>query len=289
MKYFDEIYGEQEVDGVIEELIDTSVFQRLKGVHQGGAIFLVNPQIDHTRFEHSVGVMLLIKKLGGSVKEQIAGLIHDISHTAFSHLVDYVFELEEEDYHEIRFVEVIEGSEIPRVLKSKGLSLDEFKELDRYKILENPLPGLSADRIDYTFRDLFQINQVSVEQINWFLKGLRVVEGRLVLIEREYGEWFQSKYRFLTSQYFESTENKEVNLAMKVILKESLEKGIIEEVDFFKDDFHLMSKLGGEAFLNEMINKKKSYIVDQIKMKERSVDPEIIVNDQVIRLSELTP
>ena len=43
-----------------------------KKIHQGGALFLVNPVINQTRFEHSVGVMLLIKKLGGSLKEQIA-------------------------------------------------------------------------------------------------------------------------------------------------------------------------------------------------------------------------
>ena len=36
--------------------------------------------------------MLLIKKLGGSVEEQIAGLLHDVSHTAFSHVIDYVFD-----------------------------------------------------------------------------------------------------------------------------------------------------------------------------------------------------
>lgn len=54
-----------------------------------------------------MGVMLLIKKLNGSIEEQIAGWIHDISHTAFSHLIDYVFDSEGEDHHEHRFEEVL--------------------------------------------------------------------------------------------------------------------------------------------------------------------------------------
>lgn len=54
----------------------------------------MNKEWNVTRFDHSVGVMLLVKKLGGSVEEQIAGLLHDVSHTAFSHVVDYVLIIE---------------------------------------------------------------------------------------------------------------------------------------------------------------------------------------------------
>lgn len=72
MIYTDKLYGDFELSGILEELIHTNVFQRLKKVHQGGAIVLFNPAINHTRYEHSIGVMLLIKKLGGDLKAQIA-------------------------------------------------------------------------------------------------------------------------------------------------------------------------------------------------------------------------
>lgn len=87
----DKIYGEFELEKVLEDLIVSKPVQRLKGIHQGGASYLVNEKWNETRFDHSVGVMLLIKKLGGSIEEQIAGLLHDVSHTAFSHVVDFVF------------------------------------------------------------------------------------------------------------------------------------------------------------------------------------------------------
>ncbi|MDG2658737.1 hypothetical protein P7M12_23850, partial [Vibrio parahaemolyticus] len=61
------------MDPVVEELIVSKSVQRLKGIHQTGASYLVNKEWNVTRFDHSVGVMLLVKKLGGSVEEQIAG------------------------------------------------------------------------------------------------------------------------------------------------------------------------------------------------------------------------
>ena len=289
MKYIDKIYGEFELLGVIEELIKTSVFQRLKKIHQGGAIFLINPKINHTRFEHSIGVMLLIRKLGGSIEEQIAGLIHDISHTAFSHLVDYVFDIEEEDYHEKRFEEVLRDKALDDVLKKYGFEVSKFIEIENYPILEYPLPNLSADRIDYTLRDLFQIGEISRKEILWFLDGLKIYEDRIVLISEQYGKWFQAKYEFLVSAYFGAKENKAVNVLMKQIVKDCLKKGIIQEDDFYQDDFYLMNKINRFINLNEQIDKIKEMEIATAAFvqKKRMVNPEILVNNRVMKLSEV--
>jgi HD superfamily phosphohydrolase len=242
MIYHDKLYGTVELPQVIEDLMNTAVFQRLKNIHQGGAIFLVNPKLNHTRFEHSIGVMLLIKHLGGSLEEQIAGLLHDISHTAFSHLIDYVLDIGEEDYHEKRFEEVINDVELKEVLEKHTYAMDTFLYLDKFKLLEYPLPYLCADRIDYTLRDLFQLEVISKKEIEWFMSGMVVFENRIVLNSKEHGRWFQSKYSYLVSEYFNGQENKEINLIMKMIIKDGFQKGIITERDFFQDDFYLLKK-----------------------------------------------
>ncbi|EIJ40651.1 HD superfamily phosphohydrolase [Galbibacter orientalis DSM 19592] len=290
MKYIDKIYGEFEITGVIEELINTRVFQRLKGIHQGGAIFLVNPEINHTRFEHSIGVMLLIKKLRGSSEEQIAGLIHDISHTAFSHLIDYVLEIEEEDYHEKRFEEVLRDNELNAVLKKYQLDINKFIEIENYQILEYPLPNLSADRIDYTLRDLFQIGKITRKEILWFLSGLKIVDNRIVLISEEHAKWFQSKYEFLVAEYFGGKQNKGVNILMKKIVKDCLTKGIIQEEDFYQDDFYLIDKINRSVNLKKMISEINSLKIEneKITQKKRKIDPEILVDNRVLKLSEIS-
>ena len=59
----DVLYGEFEVDPVVEDLIVSKSVQRLKGIHQNGASYLMNEKWNVTRFDHSVGAMLLIKNL----------------------------------------------------------------------------------------------------------------------------------------------------------------------------------------------------------------------------------
>ncbi|UOQ69688.1 HD domain-containing protein (plasmid) [Hymenobacter volaticus] len=103
MYYEDPLYSAVELPEAIAALLRTPPMQRLRGIHQGGAIVLANPAINHTRFDHSVGVMVLIRRLDGSLWKQLAGLLHDVSHMAFSHLIDYVLDYAEEDYHEQRY------------------------------------------------------------------------------------------------------------------------------------------------------------------------------------------
>ncbi len=89
----DRVYGIFKVTSpVILELIKSPSLLRLKKIAQYGVPDKYYHLRGYSRYEHSLGVMLLLKKLGASEKEQIAGLLHDISHTAFSHLVDWVLD-----------------------------------------------------------------------------------------------------------------------------------------------------------------------------------------------------
>jgi HD superfamily phosphohydrolase len=64
MSYEDPLYGSVALPATVTNLLQTASIQRLRGIHQGGAIVLANPAINYTRFAHSVGVLLLIRHLG---------------------------------------------------------------------------------------------------------------------------------------------------------------------------------------------------------------------------------
>ncbi len=49
MEINDVIYGQHHIDGVLEELIKSAPMQRLKGIYQGGASFLVNRKWNVTK------------------------------------------------------------------------------------------------------------------------------------------------------------------------------------------------------------------------------------------------
>lgn len=66
-----------------------------------------------TRYEHSVGAMLLVRRAGGSVEAQAAGLLHDVAHTALSHVADNVFEYV---VHEDDKMEYLESTNVLDIL-----------------------------------------------------------------------------------------------------------------------------------------------------------------------------
>ena len=182
MKVIDSIYGEFEIESVFEQLIRTKEVQRLKGVHQGGASYLINPKWNVTRYEHSIGTMLLTRLLGGSIEEQIAALLHDISHTAFSHVIDFTLKNNEADYHEKIYDKIVEASDIPEILSKHGYDYKNilFNET-KWTILEKSAPKLCADRIDYTLRDMYHYGFIEEEEVKYFLSNLKVIDGEITI------------------------------------------------------------------------------------------------------------
>ncbi|GAB6553244.1 MAG TPA: hypothetical protein DEU22_09410 [Bacillus sp. (in: Bacteria)] len=293
----DVLYGEFEVDQVVEELISSKSMQRLKGIHQNGASYLMNEKWNVTRFDHSVGVMLLVKKLGGSVKEQIASLLHDVSHTAFSHVIDYVFDNEDESYHEEIFSSVVKNSEIPAILAKYGYNYEDILLDDsKWTLLERSAPELCADRVDYTLRDMYTYGYISLEEVHRFLEDIIAVEGKMVVQSVEMAEWFTETYYKEVIDFFMKPMNIYGNDMLAKTLKLSLHKKVIHADDFLLEDEELISKLQQcndpevEALLSKVHPNVKvkedrnDYDLHQ-KNKVRLIDPPLLREDEVIPAS----
>ncbi len=102
----DKVHDMIEVPENIQPIIDTEEFQRLRYLKQLGATDYVFPGATHTRFEHSLGVMHLSRKVILHLKDRqpnlkiteneifcvsAAGLLHDLGHGPFSHVFDHQF------------------------------------------------------------------------------------------------------------------------------------------------------------------------------------------------------
>lgn len=82
----DELYGQHTIsEPVLVELLRSPALVRLAGVNQHGISGLLNITPRVTRFEHSVGALLLVRIVGARIDEQVAALLHDVSHTASTH------------------------------------------------------------------------------------------------------------------------------------------------------------------------------------------------------------
>lgn len=296
----DVIYGDFKVENILKDLILSQPVQRLKYIHQGGASYLVNEDWNVTRYEHSIGVMLLIKKLGGSVEEQIAGLLHDVSHTAFSHVVDSVFENRDEDYHEEIYNNVIINSDIPAILARYDYQYEDILfDYSKWTLLEQAAPELCADRIDYTLRDMFEYRKITIEEVQDFLNNLIVVEGKIYLRNIEIGEWFVETYYREVIGFFLDPLNIYGDYFLAKTIKTSLEKKLITTEDLLNKDEDIIQKIKAsndneilESFnqLHQNVQVKeerKNYDIHQ-KKKVRLVDPSIFNGIELIKASTLS-
>ena len=99
----DPVYGSIGLTKMEVELINTPVFQRLRGLKQLARVDYVFPGAEHSRFTHSLGVLyvmslmtehLLREKMideNDVVKMRVAALLHDIGHYPLSHLGEAVY------------------------------------------------------------------------------------------------------------------------------------------------------------------------------------------------------
>lgn len=260
----------------------------------------MNHQWNVTRYDHSVGVMLLIRKLGGSLEEQIAGLLHDVSHTAFSHVVDFVFENQAEDYHENIYLAVVEDSEIPAILakygyRYEGILLDD----SQWTLLEQPAPELCADRVDYTLRDMHRYGQLTLAEASCFLQEIIVIEGKMYLQSIESAEFMVETYYKDVIDFFMNPLNIYGNDRLANLLKLALDSNVISMDDFLGKDDELIGKIKAsnkEELLNllkginpnvQVTEDREQYDIYR-KNKLRLLDPSILHNGTLIPASEVS-
>ncbi|PTM58409.1 hypothetical protein C8J48_0992 [Desmospora activa DSM 45169] len=298
----DPLYGTVEVEPVMAALLHTPPLQRLERVHQAGAAALLQPKWNVTRLEHSIGVMLLIRRLGGSLPEQAAALLHDVSHTAFSHLVDQVLDHPDEDYHEKQLERVIKHPAIEEAIAPMGWKVEDLLPLERWSILEQPAPDLCADRIDYTLRDQYHYGGLSLHEIHAFLEMLTLVQGRIAVRSLAWAEWFVDAYYREVVHFFLDPKNVYANDRLSTVLRQAMVEGVITEDDWMKTDQKLLQQVkdrGGEALLRDLseirpgIRLQISHPDDNwdihFKQKVRWVDPLVISkNGDIVRASQLS-
>ncbi|MGG1073893.1 HD domain-containing protein, partial [Priestia megaterium] len=244
------------------------------------------------------GVMLLIRKLGGSIEEQIAGLLHDISHTAFSHVIDFVLDNPNQDFHDQIFEKVIQSSEIPSVLQKHGFNLLSILPIEKWSLLEQPLPLLCADRIDYTLRDLSTYNMISLVDACKFVDELKVIDSKICLKTVEAAEWFVKAYYTEVIDFFLHPSNVYGYVILMDILKIAMAKQIIHIDDLLSDDETVWKKLI-DSTDHELLRKMKDigkkvtndegdYDIHQ-KKKVRIIDPFVLVgNGRIKKATELS-
>jgi len=293
----DRIYGEIKIgEPLILELIVSKPVQRLKGVAQYGIPDEFYHLSGFSRFEHSLGVMLLLKKFNATLEEQVAGLLHDVSHTAFSHVFDWIFGGNEtEDHQDKTHKDFITKSEIAGILGKYDLDIFKISQIEDYKLLEQKVPNLCADRIDYTFRDALWGDQSTIRDC---LNSLVNFNGNIVFTDLKSAELFARNYLRCQTEHWGGREAVGRYYYFSQIMKEALAKNILSLEDFYQDDKFVMGKIyasrdsGLMNSLSALKNKRLGFPDNNnkkfIRKKFRYIDPVILQEGKITILSNVS-
>jgi len=176
----DRIYGKVEItDPLIIELLESAPMQRLKEISQDGATHFIQPIWNADRFEHSFGAWYLSKRFNRPLEEQVACLLHDVPHTAFSHVVDFVMNDHNQEFHDRFLKQVVLGSDIPAICEKHGLDIHKVLQKEDYYLLDNRTPELSFDRWDYFMRDAYMIGILPLESVELIIASAKLDDGQL--------------------------------------------------------------------------------------------------------------
>ncbi len=296
----DRIYGRFDIsDGVLLELMDSPSLKRLNGVSQHGYPAETKTSFPHyTRYEHSVGVMLLLRMLGAGQEEQIAGLLHDVSHTAFSHIIDWLFgDPSKEDYQDSTLKGYIQDSALGRILAKYGFDAEAISEMEnsgKYSLLERDAPDLCADRIDYALRDSRSFLGVDVTEC---VRSLAVRDGEIVFTSRNSAKLFGGWYMKCQKEFWAGNEAKLRYYLISEALRLAMGKRILNQKDLYKDESEIISMLR-KSKDKEVLEKLEAglgelrFVVSdsgpiELRKKLRYVDPKFLSEGMPVRLSEV--
>jgi HD superfamily phosphohydrolase/8-oxo-dGTP pyrophosphatase MutT (NUDIX family) len=292
----DPVYGKEEItEPVLLALINSPSVQRLKSLFQYGMPDEYYHKKSFSRYEHSIGVMVLLRRLNACLEEQIAGLLHDVSHTAFSHVIDWVFgDPSKEDFQDLRHLECILHSEIASILENYGYDAREIATLSRFQLLDREIPHLCADRVDYCLRELHNESF----GVDFFTSSLLNYEHTLCFKNIKVAESFASEFLRLQHEHWAGKQSRCRYFILSNILKRALALNVIRVEDFYSTDREILQKLLGspDSFIKEHLTLlKEGLIVKEVseggillKKKFRYVDPEVLTEQGIKPLSELS-
>lgn len=131
----------------------------------------------YSRFDHSVGVALLVWRFTGDIRQTLAGLFHDIATPCFAHVVDFMLgdSMTQEATEGGARAAIERSDSIQALLRQYKLATDDGADYHRYPIADNDSPRLSADRLEYTLGNLVNYEFIPRDRAKWMLDALAVL------------------------------------------------------------------------------------------------------------------
>lgn len=270
------LWGYEEMEHpLLEEVFSSPIMTRLDGVDQSGptAYFGVAPTF--SRRDHCNGVWALLKRANVSLEEQLAGLLHDASHTAFSHLADLLFKHDEvihngcyqDSIHEW----FLDTMKIPAITKKYNITLKMLSpDNPSYTALERPLPHLCADRIQYNIHTGVIFHHITQQEAQGLVNDLHFEQDRWFFETPERAK----KFAHLSLTFSRQVWGSEYNHAFYQIFAQILQKALRDKL-ITKDEMHF----GTDKEILKKLQKSNDPLIKELLKKCENIYAHFTVTD----------
>ena len=294
----------QEIPTFLQEFANTQAMLRLQqvGMHCGCEYtnYPMFRNLDmYSRYDHSLGVALIIYHFTNDMKQAVAGLFHDIATPTFSHVIDFLNndhltqESTEDGTREI----IEQSSDIQTLLKKYHLTTDEVCDYHMYPIADNDTPKLSADRLEYTLNNVINFNFGSLEDSKTIYENIIVSKNEyneleLQFKDEQYAIQF-ANYSLQCSKIYVADADRYSMQHLAELLKQAIEDHVLVYEDLYQNEPFVIHKLKQnetynkqwQAFKNQSTIYKSTDPVDSsyrmIHAKKRYIDPYILNKGRV--------
>ena len=283
----------------IDPYLASKSMQRLKGVDMNcGLQFTSHPGFSsyssYSRYEHSVGVACIIWYFTHDKKQTLAGLFHDISTRAFSHVIDFVRKdyLVQESTEDNTRQFILQDTVIMNQLLCDGISVDEVSDYHVYPIADNDSPRLSADRLEYTLGNLLNYRKCTIEEIEKYYKDLTVgvsEDGKQEIMFQNPDIAEEFAFGALSCGMIYSCDFDRYGMEkLAEILRKGLKDKTIMESDLYLSEVEVVNKLSHSDLRNTWDEYTRLYDVVKdssgdimVNAKKRYIDPYICKHGRV--------
>lgn len=264
------------------EIIDNPIFQRLRRIRQLSGAHLTYPAAQHTRFEHSLGVMHIASQAGQALEEKgiikkddesilrLSALLHDIGHGPFSHLFEEIIQ-KKKISHEDFGRELILKSDIGDTLTKNGHDKKFIAKIafgdSKFQYLNEIVSGvLSADMMDYLLRDGYFTGAEHAKIDHKRLTQSLDVHKKKLALEKSalysFESMMHSRYQMFKAVYFHKTVR-----AAEVMILEALRLSD-DEFGFTTFNINEFVKLTDEYVLSILLSSKSTKLRKARKFAE---------------------
>ena len=242
------------IPGFLRECMETPPVQRIKSVGMNcGCEYTAFPQFadmdSYSRYDHSVGVALIVWHFTHDRRQAVAGLMHDIASPVFAHVVDFMHGdyLTQESTEDGTEALIAGSAELQAVLGRCGLTTDDVCDYHRYPIADNDSPLLSADRLEYTIGNGINYGFCTLGDARRFYGDLVVGTNEhgadeLMFRDAHVAEAF-ANVALACSKVYVSDEDRYAMQLLSEILAYAMEHRVIGKDDLYSTEPEVIGKL----------------------------------------------